>query len=307
MSSSIEAPVSLRRFTYLSIAAAVVTIGLKAGAYLLTGSVGLLSDAMESLVNLAASLMALWMVIISERPPDEDHAFGHSKAEYFSSGVEGALILIAAVSIGWSAITRLMNPQPLENVGIGLAISLVASAINFGVAQVLLRAGRKHHSILLEADGKHLMTDVWTSIGVLVGVGLVMLTGWLALDSLVALAVAANIVWSGVHLVSRSALGLLDTAIPAEDRSKVEQVLASYQGQGVEFHSMRTRQAGPRRFISMHVLVPGNWSVQRGHDVLEEIERDIRSSFDSPTTVFTHLEPIEDPVSMQDIGIDRAR
>jgi cation diffusion facilitator family transporter len=250
--------------------------------------------------------MALWMVIISERPPDEDHAFGHSKAEYFSSGVEGALILIAAVSIGWSAINRLMNPQPLENVGLGLAISLVASAINFGVAQVLLRAGRKHHSILLEADGKHLMTDVWTSIGVLVGVGLVTLTGWLPLDSLVALAVAANIVWSGVHLVSRSALGLLDTAIPAEDRGKIDQVLANYHAQGVEFHSMRTRQAGPRRFISMHVLVPGNWSVQRGHDVLEEIERDIRSSFDSPTTVFTHLEPIEDPVSMQDMGIDRA-
>jgi cation diffusion facilitator family transporter len=306
MSTAVEAPVSLRRFTYLSIAAAIVTIALKTGAYLLTGSVGLLSDAMESLVNLAASLMALWMVIISERPPDEDHAFGHSKAEYFSSGVEGALILIAAVSIGWSAINRLLNPQPLENVGLGLAISLVASAINFAVAQVLLRASKKHHSILLEADGKHLMTDVWTSIGVLVGVGLVMLTGWLPLDSLVALAVAANIIWSGVHLVSRSALGLLDTAIPADDRGKIDRVLQRYQGQGVEFHSMRTRQAGPRRFISMHVLVPGNWSVQRGHDVLEEIERDIRESFDSPTTVFTHLEPIEDPVSMQDMGIDRA-
>lgn len=297
---------SLRRFTYLSIAAAVATITLKLGAWWLTGSVGLLSDALESFVNLAAALMALWMVIIAERPPDEDHAFGHAKAEYFSSAVEGALILVAAISIGWSAINRLLQPQPLENVGIGLLISLVASAINFGVAQVLLRAARRHHSILLEADAKHLMTDVWTSLGVLAGIGLVMLTGWLPLDSLVALAVAANIVWSGVHLVSRSALGLLDTAIPAEDRDKVTRVLDSYRQQGVDFHSMRTRQAGPRRFISMHVLVPGEWSVQRGHDVLEHVERDVRSCFDSPTTVFTHLEPLEDPVSMQDIGIDRS-
>lgn len=299
-------PPSLRRFTYLSIAAAVATIGLKLGAWWLTGSVGLLSDALESFVNLAAAFMALWMLIISERPPDEEHAFGHTKAEYFSSAVEGALILVAAISIGWSAINRLLNPQPLENVGLGLLISLLASAINFGVAQVLLRAGRRHHSILLEADAKHLMTDVWTSIGVLVGVGLVMLTGWLPLDSLVALAVAANIIWSGVQLVSRSALGLLDTAIPAEDREKVTGVLDSYRRQGVDFHSMRTRQAGPRRFISMHVLVPGEWTVQHGHDILENIERDIRNCFDSPTTVFTHLEPLEDPVSMQDIGIDRA-
>jgi cation diffusion facilitator family transporter len=307
MTNQLAASGSLRRFTYLSIAAAVATISLKLGAWQLTGSVGLLSDALESFVNLAAALMALWMVIIAERPPDEDHAFGHSKAEYFSSAVEGALILMAAISIGWSAINRLFHPQPLENVGVGLLISLLASAINFAVAQVLLRAARRHHSILLEADAKHLMTDVWTSVGVLVGVGLVMLTGWLPLDSLVALAVAANIVWSGIHLVSRSALGLLDTAIPSEDRDKVVRVLDSYRQQGVEFHSMRTRQAGPRRFISMHVLVPGVWSVQRGHDVLENIERDIRDCFDSPTTVFTHLEPLEDPVSMQDIGIDRTQ
>jgi len=306
MTSITTEPPSLRRFTYLSIAAAVATISLKMGAWWLTGSVGLLSDALESFVNLAAALMALWMVIISERPPDEDHAFGHTKAEYFSSAVEGALILVAAISIGWSAINRLLNPQPLENVGIGLLISLVASAINFGVAQVLLAAGRRHHSILLEADAKHLMTDVWTSVGVLVGVGLVTLTGWLPLDSLVALAVAVNIVWSGVHLVSRSALGLLDTAIPSADREKVIGVLDAYRQQGVEFHSMRTRQAGPRRFISMHVLVPGEWTVQHGHDVLEAIERDIRHCFDSPTTVFTHMEPIEDPVSMKDIGIDRS-
>ena len=203
MTSTVERPTSLRRFTYLSIAAAVVTIGLKGGAYWLTGSVGLLSDALESFVNLAAALMALWMLIISERPPDEEHSFGHTKAEYFSSGVEGALIIIAAAMIAWSAIDRLLNPQPLDNVGIGLAVAVLASAVNFGVAQVLLRAGKRYHSILLEADAKHLMTDVWTSVGVVVGVGLVALTGWLPLDSLVALAVAVNIVWSGLHLVGR--------------------------------------------------------------------------------------------------------
>jgi len=305
MASTIERPTSLRRFTYLSIAAAIATITLKGGAYWLTGSVGLLSDALESFVNLAAALMALWMLIISERPPDDEHAFGHTKAEYFSSGVEGALIIVAAAMIGWSAVNRLLNPQPLENVGIGLAVALVASAINFGVAQVLLRAGKRYHSILLEADAKHLMTDVWTSVGVVVGVALVALTGWLPLDSLVAIAVAVNIVWSGLHLVGRSASGLLDTAIPAEDREKITRVLDSHGGQEIEFHSLRTRQAGPRRFISMHVLVPGNWTVQHGHDVLETIEREIRASFDTPTTVFTHLEPLEDPVSMDDIGIDR--
>ncbi|MFN8468195.1 MAG: cation diffusion facilitator family transporter [Caldilineaceae bacterium] len=305
MTSTVERPTSLRRFTYLSIAAAVVTIGLKAGAYWLTGSVGLLSDALESFVNLAAALMALWMLIISERPPDEEHSFGHTKAEYFSSGVEGALIIIAAAMIAWSAIDRLLNPQPLDNVGIGLVVALVASAINFGVARVLLQAGKRYHSILLEADAKHLMTDVWTSVGVVVGVGLVALTGWLPLDSLVALAVAVNIVWSGLHLVSRSASGLLDTAIPAEDREKITRVLDGYGGDQIEFHSLRTRQSGPRRFISMHVLVPGTWTVQHGHDVLENIEREIRASFDTPTTVFTHLEPLEDPASMADIGIDR--
>jgi cation diffusion facilitator family transporter len=306
MTSTAERPTSLRRFTYLSIAAAIVTIGLKASAYWLTGSVGLLSDALESFVNLAAALMALWMLIISERPPDEEHSFGHTKAEYFSSGVEGALIIMAAAMIAWSAIDRLLNPQPLDNVGIGLAVAVVASAVNFGVAQVLLRAGKRYHSILLEADAKHLMTDVWTSVGVVVGVGLVALTGWLPLDSLVALAVAVNIVWSGLHLVGRSASGLLDTAIPAEDREKITRVLGTYGGDQIEFHSLRTRQAGPRRFISMHVLVPGTWTVQHGHDVLENIEREIRASFDTPTTVFTHLEPLEDPVSMEDIGIDRS-
>lgn len=305
MSVALSEPKSLRRFVYLSIAAAVLTIGLKAGAYLITGSVGLLSDALESLVNLAAALMALAMITVAERPPDDDHAFGHSKAEYFSSGVEGALIVVAAVSIAWSAVVRLLHPQPLENIGLGLLISVIASAINFGVAMVLLRAARRYHSITLEADAHHLMTDVWTSVGVVVGVAAVGVTGWLALDSLVALAVAANIVWTGYNLIRRSALGLLDTAIPAKERSQVDAVLAGYAGSGVKFHSVRTRQAGQRRFISMHVLVPGDWTVQHGHELLEVIEGELRSRFDSPTTVFTHLEPLEDPASMDDIGIDR--
>lgn len=296
---------SLRRFTYLSIAAAIVTIGLKAGAYMLTGSVGLLSDALESFVNLAAALMALWMLIISERPPDDEHTYGHAKAEYFSSGVEGVLILIAASMIAWSAVQRLLNPVPLENVGIGLAVSIVASTINFVVARVMLQAGRRYNSILLEADAKHLMTDVWTSVGVVVGVALVSLTGWLPLDPLIAIAVAINIVWSGYHLVRRSALGLLDTSIPAADIAKVTKILDSYKSQGVSYHSLRTREAGPRQFISFHVLVPGSWTVQAGHDLLEQIEHEVTNSFEIPTSVFTHLEPVEDPVSMDDIGIDR--
>ncbi len=298
-------PPSLRRYVYLSIAAAIVTIGLKSAAYLLTGSVGLLSDAMESLVNLVAALLALSLLTIAERPPDEDHAYGHTKAEYFSSAAEGALILLAAYSIGSAAISRMLAPQPLENVGPGLLVSLAASAINFGVARVLLRAGRQYNSITLEADGHHLMTDVWTSVGVVVGIVAVTLSGWLILDPLIALAVAVNIVWSGVQLMRRSALGLLDSAIPQAERDQVVAIMARYAPQGVQFHSLRTRQAGQRRFISVHVLVPGKWTGQRGHNILEQIERDIRQTLSGPTTILTHLEPVEDPVSMEDMAIDR--
>ncbi len=298
-------PASLRRYIYLSIGAAVLTIGLKSAAYLLTGSIGLLSDAMESLVNLVAALLALFLLTIAERPPDEDHAYGHTKAEYFSSAAEGALILLAAYSIGAAAFGRILTPQPLENVGIGLVVSLAASAINFGVARVLLRAGRQHNSITLEADGHHLMTDVWTSAGVVAGIIAVALSGWLILDPLIALAVAANIVWSGVQLMRRSALGLLDSAIPQAERDQIGEIMARYAPQGVQFHSLRTRQAGQRRFLSTHVLVPGKWTVQRGHNLLEQIERDIRQTLPGPTTILTHLEPIEDPVSMEDMAIDR--
>lgn len=297
---------SLTRFAWLSIGAAVATIGLKAGAYFVTGSVGLLSDALESLVNLVAAVVALVVLTIAARPPDEDHAYGHDKAEYFSSGVEGGLILIAALSIAWAAVGRLRDPQPIEQAGLGLLISVVASAINFGVARILLQAGRQHHSITLEADAHHLMTDVWTSVGVVLGVAAVALTGWERLDPIIALIVAANIVWSGVRLLQRSALGLLDTALPAAERGQVVAILTAYADrEGVQFHALRTRQAAARRFVSVHILVPGSWTVQRGHALLECIEADVRNALPN-TTVFTHLEPLEDPESFEDQTLDRA-
>lgn len=295
---------SARSYILLSIAAAVATIALKTGAWLLTGSVGLLSDAAESVINLAAAGVAFWLLTVAARPPDEEHAYGHSKAEYFSSGVESTLILVAAAGIAWAAWGRLFSPQPLENVGVGLTVSAIASAINGGVAFVLLRAGRRLHSITLKADGQHLLTDVWTSAGVIVGVILVSLTGWLVLDPIIALLVAANIVWTGVRLLNDSAHGLLDTAIPADDMHKVSEVLAQYNKNGIDFHALRTRQAGQRRFISLHVLVPGTWSVHDGHELCEKLERDIIARLPR-STVFTHLESLDDPRSWEDQELDR--
>ncbi len=296
---------SLRRYAWLSIAAAVFTIALKSIAYLLTGSVGLLSDALESFVNLAGALMALAMLTVAARPADEEHPYGHGKAEYFSSGVEGTLILVAAASIAIAAIRRLIAPQPLEQVGLGLIVSLAASLINLGVALVLLRAGRRYRSVTLEANAQHLLTDVWTSVGVLVGVGAVALTGWQWLDPIVALLVAANIVWSGTHIVRKSVLGLMDTALPAAEQAAIQQVLEQQQQDGVQYHALRTRQAGARRFMSVHVLVPGVWTVQRGHQLLEQIESEIRTAVPD-ITVFTHLEAVEDGASWDDIALDRA-
>ncbi len=294
----------LRRFAWLSIAAAVATIGLKGAAYLLTGSVGLLSDALESLVNLAGALMALWMLTVAARPEDDSHPHGHGKAEYFSSGVEGTLILLAAVSIGWAAVERLLHPKPLQDVGTGLVVSSVASVLNLVVALVLLRAGRREHSITLEANAHHLMTDVWTSVGVIVGVGAVAFTHWQWLDSVVAMVVAANIVWTGVQIVRRSVSGLMDEAVPVEEQTSVLDVLDRYRAEGAEFHALRTRMAGARRFVTVHVLVPGAWTVHDGHLLLERIERDIRAAVPN-VSVLTHLESIEDPASWDDIGLDR--
>jgi len=295
---------SARRYAVLSIAAAVITIGLKLGAYLLTGSVGLFSDAAESLVNLVAAVAALWALIYAARPPDEEHAFGHNKAEYFSSGLESALILVAAVWIGLTAWDRLMDPQPLQNVGLGLGVTLVASAINGGVALVILRAGRRLRSITLRADAHHLLTDVWTSLGVVLGIVTVQLTGWLVLDPLIALLVTANILWTGVRLLRDTAQGLLDPALPLEDRKAITEVLSRYERQGIRFHALRTRASGPRRFISMHVLVPGEWTVQRGHDLSEQIERELAAVLPQ-STFFIHIEPSEDPASFADQTLDR--
>lgn len=295
---------SLTRFAWLSIAAAITTIALKTSAYLLTGSVGLLSDALESVVNLVGALMALAMLTIAARPADEEHNFGHSKAEYFSSGVEGTLILLAAASIIATAIPRLITPKPLEQVGLGLGVSVVASLVNLFVARVLLRAGKQHHSITLEADGRHLMTDVWTSAGVLAGVGLVALTGWVRLDPIVACLVAANIIWSGVGIVRKSVLGLMDTALPIEDRNKLQKALEPYEKLGIQYHALRTRESGARKFVSLHVLVPGQWTILRGHRLLESIEADIRHALPG-VTMFTHLESLTDPASMDDMSLDR--
>jgi cation diffusion facilitator family transporter len=295
---------SLKRYAYFSIAAALATILLKGVAWWLTGSVGLLSDAIESFVNLAGALMALAMLSVAEEPADENHAHGHGKAEYFSSAFEGFLILVAAISIGYAAIGRLLHPQALESVGMGLAVSVVASLINLVTARILMKVGRQHNSITLEADAHHLFTDVWTSAGVIGGVALVWLTGWLWLDPVIALLVAANIVWTGWQLLHRSASGLMDASIPVEQLKAVEAVLEGYRRQGLDFHALRTRQAGMRAFITLHVMVPGAWTVQQGHDRLEQIEADIRRMVPY-SHVTTHLEPLEDPLSLFDEALDR--
>lgn len=295
---------SLTRFAWLSIGTALATIALKSAAWWLTGSVGLLSDALESGVNLAGAVMALAMLAVAALPADEEHAYGRGKAEYFASGFEGMLILVAAAGIAWTALERLLNPVALEALGPGLLVSVVASVLNLVTGRILLAAGRKHRSITLEADAHHLMTDVWTSAGVLVGVGAVALTGLQWLDPAVALLVGANIVWTGWRLIDRSARGLLDAALPAEDRTAIEAVLQRYRAEGIDFHALRTRQAGSRAFVSVHVLVPGHWSVKDGHDTVERIEAELRACLHN-ATIFTHLEPLEDPKSFDDQTLDR--
>ncbi|MEO8586902.1 MAG: cation diffusion facilitator family transporter [Acidobacteriota bacterium] len=288
----------------ISIVAAVATIGLKVYAWKITGSVGLLSDAAESGVNLLAALVALWALWRASKPADATYAFGQSKAEYLSSGFEGMMILAAAAAIAVAGIERLRNLQPIENVGLGLGISVAASAINGGVALVLRRAAKRLRSITLRADSQHLLTDVWTSAGVLVGVLLVKATGWLVLDPVVALLVAANIVWTGVRLLQETSHGLLDRAIANDDQVALASLLERFHARGVVIHGLRTRAAGPRRFIQMHVLVPGAWPVKRGHDVCDEIERGVAEALPG-SSVLTHLEPLEDPASWDDRGLDR--
>jgi cation diffusion facilitator family transporter len=302
---SSQATSRLTRFVFLSIAAAVATIALKACAWLLTGSVGFLSDAAESIVNLVGALVALIAVRVSVRPPDDDHAYGHEKAEYLSAGAEGALILAAAVGIAWVAVARLVDPQPLSDVGVGVAVSAVAAGLNLIVAKLLIRVGREQRSITLEADGRHLMTDVWTSVGVVGGIVAVVLTGWERLDPIIALLVALNIVRTGVQLLGRSAGGLMDHALGPAEQAEIQAVLDAHREDGVEFHALRTRQAGRRAFVSLHLLVPGAWTVQQGHDRAERVERDLRERLPY-ATVFTHVEPREDAASFEDVSLDRS-
>jgi cation diffusion facilitator family transporter len=289
---------------WLSVLAAVVTISLKTLAWAVTGSVGLLSDAAESVVNLVAAVMAVIVVQWSERPPDEEHAYGHEKAGYLAAGLEGALILIAAVTIAWTAIRRFADPQPLTDVGIGVVVAIAASGVNLAVARVLIRTGRRHESLTLEADGRHLLTDVWTSVGVVAGVAAVSLTGWEPLDPIIAVLVAVNIVVTGSRLVRESAGGLMDHALASDELARVHAVLDRFGSDEVRFHALRSRRSGRRRFVSVHVLVPGTWSVQRGHDLAERVEAGLREQL-GHASVFTHLEPLEDPASFADTALDR--
>jgi cation diffusion facilitator family transporter len=295
----------LSKFLYLSIAAAVVTILLKFYAYHVTGSMGFMSDALESFVNLFAAVFGLVMLNISQKPADEGHEYGHSKAEYFSSAMEGALILIAALSIIRSAVPRIIEPKSLENLNTGLLFSLLASVVNLVVGLTLIKTGKKKNSLLVEADGRHLMTDVWTSAGVIGGILIVKFTGWLIIDPLIAILVALNIIYTGYNLIGRSASGLMDATIPEEDLQKIKAYLDSLHEEQIEYHSLMTRTAGQRKFISLHLLVPGEWTVKQGHDWADHVEETIIGLFDEPITVSTHIEPVGDPSSMKDIGIVR--
>lgn len=303
MNAKTASPISLTRFAWLSIAAALVTISLKSTAYFLTGSVGLLSDALESVVNLAAAIVALVALRMVNRPADDEFTFGYSKIEYFSSGFEGGMILLAAAGIVITAVPRLIHPQQLEQLGLGLAISVAASLVNLGVSLVLLRASKRFNSITLEADARHLMTDVWTTAGVLIGIALVWLTGYVRLDSIIALLVAANILFTGYRLLVRSGRGLLDVALEPGELDSVKAILNEYKPKGVGYHALRSRQAAARKFLVVHLLVPGSWSVLQGHQLAEQIENQVQATLPN-TNIVTHVEPAEDPVSLEDQLID---
>ncbi len=296
-------PRSLAKYAWLSIVAAIATISLKGSAYFYTNSVGILSDALESLVNLAAAILALWIIKIAERPPDDSHEFGHDKAEYFSSAVEGALIMIAAVSIVYAAIGRLINPIPLGSLGLGIVISLIATGINLVVGIVLISAGKKHDSIVLEADGNHLLTDVWTTFGILAALMIVWTTGWITADPIAAIIVSIGISFTGFRLIRRSVLGLMDTPIAGEDMAKAGAVLEKYRAShGIDFHALRSRRSGAKKFIYFHLLVPDEWTVKKGHDLGHEIEEQILSEI-VECAVFVHIEPLRDPASHDDIEL----
>lgn len=290
-----------RRLMGLSLAAALSTLGLKFFAYWMTGSVALLSDAAESLINLTAALLALIALEVAARPADASHPYGHEKAEYFSSGVEGVLILAAAAGISYQAWERLQHPAPLEELPLGLAIAVSAALINFVLARALLRAARAGESITLEAHARHLLTDVWTTAGVVAGLIAVLLVDWAWLDPLIALAVALNIVISGVDLLKRSLRGLMDYALPSKELQKIEEILRKRSEDGqITYHHLRTRRAGPKRFVDFHLLVPGRRTVQETHDLCEQIEREIREALGGQVSITIHVEPIEDEASWEE-------
>jgi cation diffusion facilitator family transporter len=293
-----------RRLAWVAIAAAVLTISLKGAGAAITGSVSLLSDALESTINLTTAIMTLIVLFIAARPADDDHAYGHGKAEYLSSGAEGGLILAAAAGILFVAIRRLINPQPVAHLDIGLVAIGLATLINLIVGQGMIRVGKRQRSIALEADGRHLMTDVWTSIGVILGVLLVNVTGILLLDPIIAIVFAANIAVAGIRLILRSARGLMDMSLPQGEIQAITGVLDRLSDEGVHYHALRTRQSGARNFVSVHIQVPGGWTVLQGHDLLERIDLELRKAVPG-LTVFSHLEPMEDPRSWNDIHLDR--
>lgn len=296
---------SLIKFAYLSITAAILTISLKFIAYSQVRSVGLLSDALESIINLVAAVVALIVLYVSEKPADKEHEYGHTKAEYFSSAIEGGLVLLAAGSIIRTAVPKLFNPRELQDINIGIIITVIASLINFIVAKILIHNGEKENSLLLKADGKHLIADVWTSAGVVIGIIIVKIFGILILDPIIAILIALNILRTGYKLLKESANGLMDVSIPQSDVKKIEDYLKKLEEQGVEYHSLLTREAGRQKFISLHLLMPGKWTVQKGHDIADKVEKDIENIFEEPTSVISHIEPIEDPASFHDIGIYR--
>lgn len=280
------------RVVLFSIAASLVTMALKIAAYGFTGSVSLLSDALESSVNLAAGLIAFLALAVADRPADRSHAYGHDKAEYFSSGVEGALILVAAILIIYTAVRRFLYPMPLTDLGLGLGIALAASAINFGVSRFMMKKARHYDSIALEADARHLMTDVWTSAGVVAALAVVAFAPprWMILDPVVAVLVGLNIIRTGANLIRRSMAGLMDSSLPESEIRQVEEAIRASLDPGTEFHGLRTRKSGSRRFVELHVTVPGDASVTRGHDCCERIEAAIERRLPK-TSVSTHLEP----------------
>ncbi len=296
MMSAPSAPVDhryLERFLWLSLATAVVTVVLKAVAAILTNSVGLWSDALESTVNLLAAGVALWAMRLSAKPADHNHDFGHGKAEYLSAAVEGTLIVVAAAAIIVGAINRFINPVPLESLGVGVLLAAVASVGNLVTGLILIRAGRRHRSITLEADGKHLMTDVWTSVGVLAGIGVVAATGLVWLDPLIALAVGVNIVFTGVGLIRRSVVGLLDATLPPDEVAVIQQALEPLTDDPrVHLTDLRTRESGRQRFVQATLTVPGEWSVRRSHDLADRVEEEVGRALPG-TVTFVHVEPME--------------